>query len=395
MAKRKLGGDDIYVRKNLKVFAGGLPDRTPEHHIGTHFAKYGHVVECDVCEPKDGDSKKAPYAFVTFKYAADADCAVVDTQHYPGVQRSLQMGFATPKRKQQADDSDADGDEEAGKVFVGGIGDTDSEEELGDFFSQWGLVTLIYRDRGLWGFVHFATKEAATRLLEESSVIYHRRKLDVKRGTESKRGMSDDERYDLIKRAVARHFHKKQTGGPPPVPTGHYPPPAGYYAAPPPAYPPPGGYPPPAGYPPPSPGAGYPPPPGGGYPPPPSAGYPPPSYPSPPSGGYPPPSSGYPPPSGSYPPPGGYPPPSGAYPPPSGAPPPPSGYYSAPSQPPGPAHLALPAPAPSDPYASHYSRERDPYARQEERPRDPYQQPGAYATQASAPPGYDHRYQPY
>eukprot|EP00930_Biecheleria_cincta_P051641 TRINITY_DN36858_c0_g1_i1.p1 TRINITY_DN36858_c0_g1~~TRINITY_DN36858_c0_g1_i1.p1 ORF type:complete len:392 (-),score=51.49 TRINITY_DN36858_c0_g1_i1:71-1246(-) len=391
MARRRPGADDTYVRKNLKVFAGGLPDNTPEHHIGHHFSKYGHVVECDVCEPKDGDAKKAPYAFITFKFAADADCAVVDTQHYPGVQRPLQMGFATPKRKQQVDD-DRDGDEDGCKVFVGGIGDRDSEEEIGDFFSQWGLVTLIYRDRGQWGFVHFATKEAATRLLEESTIIYHRRKLDIKRATDSKRSMSEDERHDLTKRAIARHFHKKQTGGPPPA---YYPPPAGYYGAPPPAYPPPGAYPPPAGYPPPV--GGYPSPPGGGYPPPPSGGYPPPSYPSPPSGGYPPPSSGYPLPSGSYPPPGGsHPPPSGGYPPPSGGPPPPSGYYSPLSQPPGTGQMALPAPAPApaDPYAGQYSRERDPYARQEERPRDPYQQPGAYVSQASAP-AYDHRYQPY
>ena len=54
------------------------------------------------------------------------------------------------------------------EVFVGGISDRDGEEEVGDFFSQWGLVTLVYRDKASWGFVHFATKEGAMRVLEES-----------------------------------------------------------------------------------------------------------------------------------------------------------------------------------------------------------------------------------
>ena len=36
---------------------------------------------------------------MTFRFAADADCSVVDTQHFPGVQRQLAMGFATPRKK--------------------------------------------------------------------------------------------------------------------------------------------------------------------------------------------------------------------------------------------------------------------------------------------------------
>jgi len=369
--------DDINVKKNLKVFVGGLPDNAPEHQVGQHFARYGHVSTCDVCQPKDGDAKKQPYAFVTFKFAADADCAIVDVQHFPGVSRPLAMGFATPKKKEDKAVESLLCASDPCKVFVGGIGDRDSEEEVGDFFSQWGLVTLIYRDKAMWGFVHFATKEGAMRLLEESCVVYQRRKLDVKKATDSKRAMGEDEKEDLVKRAIQRHFHKKQTAqaAPPPggyPPPGYYPPPPGYYGAPPPGYPPPSGYPPPA------------------------AGYPPPSYPPP----------------SSYPPPGYYPPPpSGGYY--GGAPPGPS---SAP--PPREGHLALPAPAPSDrppsggdPYAA-YHRDRDPYAgyddrsrdRRPEEHRDPYAHlsgkgappPGAYGGYAPAPdPRHDQRYQPY
>eukprot|EP00419_Tripos_fusus_P050289 CAMPEP_0172813532 /NCGR_PEP_ID=MMETSP1075-20121228/10716_1 /TAXON_ID=2916 /ORGANISM="Ceratium fusus, Strain PA161109" /LENGTH=505 /DNA_ID=CAMNT_0013653245 /DNA_START=30 /DNA_END=1545 /DNA_ORIENTATION=+ len=365
--------DDQSVRKHLKVFAGGLPSNTTEHSVGAHFTRYGHVQSVSVVPPKENEAKKSQYAFVTFKFAADADCAVVDTQHFPGASRQLAMGFATPRRKDAEEAQNKAGllsETDPCKVFIGGIGERDNEDAIGDFFSQWGLVALVYRDKGAWGFVHYATREGALRLLGEGSVIFQRRRLEIK-ASDSKR-MDAAERNDLIRRAVARHFHKKSMGmGPPPQPSppmggcgppapGAYPPPAGYYAPPSPAgfY---GG--PQPGYP----QSGYPP--SGSYPPPgyPPAGYPPPGYPSsgaPPSGGYygggaPPGGSGYyggppvPGPSSGYPPGSSGGPPSG---PPEGQralPAPPSDYYhagggSGGSGPPAPAS----APAGVDPYAN-------------------------------------------
>lgn len=366
------------VRKHLKVFVGGLPSTASERQVGTHFARYGHVAAASVVPPKENEAKKSPYAFVTFKFAADADCAVVDTQQFPGATRPLAMGFATPRRKDAQEAQSKAGllsESDPCKVFVGGISERDSEDEVGDFFSQWGLVALVYRDRGAWGFIHFATKEGALRLLEESSIVFQRRRLDIK-ASDSKRVMDETERQDLIRRAIARHFHKKSlammapSGAPPGAPPGG---------------PPPAGGPPPMGAP------GYPPPPAGYYPggpphggaggyypsaPPPGGYY---SGPSGPPPGYPP--SGYPPP--AYPPPAGYPsgPPGGYY----GGPPPPGGYYGAPPHggppptaggPNGEAQRALPAPSDyyqqrpqgagagggSDPYAGGYYGRGDPYA---------------------------------
>lgn len=345
--------DDVSVRKNLKVFAGGLPTAAAEHQVGSHFARYGHVVSCTVCLPKDND-KKAPYAFVTYKFAADADCAVVDQQLFPGGSKPLAMGFATPRRKEKEEAiksllNEAD----PCKIFVGGIGEKDSEEEIGDFFSQWGLVSLVYRDKGGWGFVNFATREGALRLLEEGNVVFQRRKLDIK-ASDSKRVMDESERAELIKRAVARHFHKKSLNVSPAAPPGGYP---GYY--PPPYYGyPPAGYPPPPGYP-----AGYPPPP---------AGYPA-SYP-----GYPPPPAGY------YPPPGYY-----SSPPPAGADgregaPPPYDYY----RPPG-----------GDPYG-YYGGSPPPEGKSRDRdrdrdPRDPYRPPEGGDPYSRAPDPRESRHGPY
>lgn len=321
--------DELAVSKHLKVFVGSLPSDAREDELGRHFAKYGQVLHCSV---HNGDKKGGAYGFTTFKFAADADCAVVDPQHFPGCQRPLTMGFATPKKGDNGKKDDMLSSGDPCKVFVGGIGDHDSEEEVGDFFSQWGLVVLVYRDRS-WGFVTFATKEAALRLLEERTVVFHRKRLDIKTADSNKR-IDEGERQELIKRAIARHFHKKTSAQIP----AH---------APPPGYPPSGYYPPPGGY------AGGPPPPGyyGGAPPPAyygaPPGAPPPGYPS----SYPPPAHGAPP---------GYPPPAGGQ---YGAPPP-GGYYppAGPSSASGGEHPpALPAPG-GDPYAAHQAYSRDPYA---------------------------------
>jgi len=280
------------VRKHMKVFAGGLPGAARNEEMSQHFGRYGHVLHCSVLHPKESESKKSPYAFVTFRYAADADCAVVDTHHLPGAPRPLMMGFAAPRKKDKQDSHSQEGllsSNEPCKVFVGGINDRDNEEEIGDFFSQWGLVALVYRDTS-WGLVHFATREGAMRLLEETNVVFRHRKLDIK-ASDSKKTMGEEERNDLIRRAIAGHFHKKAQRGSPPDPSaapgafpGYYPPPAGYYAA--------AGYPPhqpgAAAYPPRHPGhPGYPGAPG--YPaaaPQAAAGYPPPQAPQAAAAGY-------------------------------------------------------------------------------------------------------------
>lgn len=268
-------GDDFTVQKHLKVFVGGLPPGALESHVGHHFARYGHILKVTMVPAKDGDAKRTTYAFVTYKFAADADCAVVDPQPFPGSSKALTMGFATPKRKDEAEEERRKSllsPSDPCKVFVGGISDRDNEEEIGDFFSQWGLVTLVYRDR-TWGLVHFATKEAALRLLEEEQIVFQTRSLVVKASDSSKKPMDDRDRSELARRAIARHFHKKQMlahgmpptayaphpgfpGGPPPSyygsPPAHGAAPAGYYGPPPagPGAPPPGYY----GAPPPGPG---------------------------------------------------------------------------------------------------------------------------------------------
>jgi len=258
--------DDEAVRNGLKVFVGGLPDQAQEQALGQHFAKYGHVESVVVCPPKEGaEVKKSPYAFVTFRFAADADCAVVDPQNFPGATKPLTMSFAARKGWDGARDN---GQGDPCKIFVGGISDRDSEEEIGDFFSQWGLVALVYRDKANWGFIHYATKEGASRVLEEDKVVFMRRPLEVKKATDSRRP-AEDEKSDLLSRAVARHFHKKniQMGAAPPpmgyYPPGYYPPPGAYPGYPPPGYPP--GY---SGYP-----MGYYPPASGYYPPPAGAAF--------------------------------------------------------------------------------------------------------------------------
>lgn len=306
--------DEQAVAKHLKVFVGNLPKDVVENQVGSHFSKYGAVVNVHIAKPKANPGKrppyggdKPPYGFVTFKFAADADCAAVDEQYFPNSGNKLRMGYATPQTKdgsKPAENSKLEGVLDPRKVFIKGIDQNDDEEEVGDFFSQWGLVILVHRDRsqkkGGWSFIHYATKEGSLRLLEEANITFRNKRLHVNLSGSAKAVPMPDEDYAaLVQRSVARHFHKKASAGVPPhmppFPSG---PPPGMHGHGSSSQSPPGGY---AGGPPPGYYGGGPPPGASGMPPPSYYGSgPPPSYPGPPSNYY----NGGPPPSYHGPPPG-------------------------------------------------------------------------------------------
>merc|ERR1719436_1507159 len=107
MAMRRVNDNDEAARKYLKVFVGGLPMGTNDRTVGGHFSRYGHVEHIQVLPPKE-EEKKSAYAFVTFKYAADADAAILDPQNFPGASRPLTMGFAQPRRREKDEQAKAE-----------------------------------------------------------------------------------------------------------------------------------------------------------------------------------------------------------------------------------------------------------------------------------------------
>merc|ERR1719506_2257993 len=125
-----------------------------------------------------------PQGFATFRNAADADCAVCDNhQGFPHGPADVKFARVQPpnpvpvhgdpmkdpwRRPEGADKL---------KVFVAGLGFGEAEEEIGDYFSQWGLVAMVKKvkdssgkDKG-FGFIHFTTEMGPLRLLLEPTKV--------------------------------------------------------------------------------------------------------------------------------------------------------------------------------------------------------------------------------
>lgn len=203
--------DEAASRRGLKVIATGLPTTATDQQVSEHFSRYGSVAAATVVPAPVDDPSKAAYAMVTFRLAADADVAVVDQQMFPGAQQTLAMQFASEQGEATEDRKDLLdklNERDPCKLFVGGIGKDDREEEVGDFFSQWGLISVVLRNES-WSFVRFATKEGALRLLSERGLMFHNRHLRVS-ASDSKHVDDEQEQGELLRRAIGRHFEKKR-----------------------------------------------------------------------------------------------------------------------------------------------------------------------------------------
>jgi len=107
-----------------KLFAGGLSGNTSEKDITDYFSKYGEVESVDL--KKDHVTQRSRgFGFVTFKTPAALDAAVAEKFHTINGKK-----FEPRKAKVQTS-----------KIFVGGLKDELSDEDIKTHFSQFGNIT--------------------------------------------------------------------------------------------------------------------------------------------------------------------------------------------------------------------------------------------------------------
>ncbi|KAI0211305.1 Heterogeneous nuclear ribonucleoprotein A3 [Lamellibrachia satsuma] len=134
-----------------KLFIGGLSYDTTEDSLKNHFEKYGEVV--DVVVMRDPNTKRSRgFGFVTFEKSSQLDAAQAARPHI------IDNREVEPKRAVPRDRGSAQGGGGGGgggsrnhvkKVFVGGIKENIDEEELRNYFQQYGSVETVdvIRDR--------------------------------------------------------------------------------------------------------------------------------------------------------------------------------------------------------------------------------------------------------
>ena len=77
------------------------------------------------------------------------------------------------------------GDYNPYKIFAAPIPDEiiTNNEAIGDFFSQWGLVAMVQKGAKGYCFILYVCNDGALRILNEPSVVFHGKQLDVKPAT--------------------------------------------------------------------------------------------------------------------------------------------------------------------------------------------------------------------
>ncbi|RCV40687.1 hypothetical protein SEVIR_9G073800v4 [Setaria viridis] len=164
-----------------KLFVGGLPrwGVTPER-MRSHFARYGHVVDALVMLCPDGMGRG--FGFVEFQDEVAALRALdvrERDKHDAFFGRRVDVKKAekkqgiryVPTQSTTYNHQNAD----SKKIFVGGLGDKITKDDLSSYFEKFGTITdavvfydkLTRKARG-FGFVTFDSQEAADKVLEKS-----------------------------------------------------------------------------------------------------------------------------------------------------------------------------------------------------------------------------------
>mmetsp|Transcript_68935 Transcript_68935/g.109389 ORF Transcript_68935/g.109389 Transcript_68935/m.109389 type:complete len:454 (-) Transcript_68935:120-1481(-) len=135
---------------SCKLFVGGVSAHTTTEALRLHFSKYGRIIDAVVMQ-KNG--RPRGFGFVTFDHPMSAECVLVEQQWLDG--RLVDVKRAVPGERAQ--------ERASNKIFVGGLAQDVSTEELRAYFSSYGTVAdavvmvdrRTHRSRG-FGFVRFS-----------------------------------------------------------------------------------------------------------------------------------------------------------------------------------------------------------------------------------------------
>nr|XP_032526040.1 RNA-binding protein Musashi homolog 1-like isoform X3 [Danaus plexippus plexippus] len=161
-----------------KLFVGGLSWQTSSEKLREYFAMFGAVT--DVLIMKDPVTQRSRgFGFITFQEAASVDKVLAVPVHTLDGKR-IDPKHATPKSAPKP--------AKTKKIFVGGVGQDTSADEVRAYFAQFGAVEdavmlmdqQTKRHRG-FGFVTFHSEEAVERVCDIHFHTIKNKKVECKR----------------------------------------------------------------------------------------------------------------------------------------------------------------------------------------------------------------------
>lgn len=174
-----------------KLFIGGLDYSTTDDGLKEYFSKFGDITDCIVMKFRDTKRSRG-FGFVTYSSVEMVD-AVQNARPHTVDGQKVETKRATPK-----DDSGKEGSG-CKKVFIGGLKDNISDDDLRDYFAEFGNVVNVEqmtdkatgKKRG-FGFAEFDDYDAVDKLILKGNHNVNNWRIDVKRAiSKSEMNMRD------------------------------------------------------------------------------------------------------------------------------------------------------------------------------------------------------------
>nr|CBZ41969.1 deleted in azoospermia (Daz)-associated protein 1 [Botryllus schlosseri] len=171
-----------------KIFVGGLTRETTDDMLRQHFSNYGEIVECIVMRDKLTQMSRG-FGFV--KYAdAGAVAEVLKNRPHTLDNKKIDPKPCTPKTIQQQKKNAQIEHTQTHKIFIGGLAQNATEEEVKAYFSQYGSVTEVVfvinkeenRHKG-FGFVTFESESAVDQAVGKHFHEICGKRVEAKRAT--------------------------------------------------------------------------------------------------------------------------------------------------------------------------------------------------------------------
>ncbi|XP_054263638.1 RNA-binding protein squid isoform X2 [Macrosteles quadrilineatus] len=162
-----------------KLFVGGLSWETSDKELRDHFGNFGEIESINVkTDPNTGRSRG--FAFIVFKSAEAIEKVLANTEHV------INNKKIDPKKAKARH----------GKIFVGGLSTELSDDDIKNYFSQYGNIVEVEmpydktkNQRKGFCFITFDSEQVVSELLKTPKQSINGKEVDVKRATPKADGM--------------------------------------------------------------------------------------------------------------------------------------------------------------------------------------------------------------
>ncbi|XP_011882104.1 PREDICTED: RNA-binding protein squid isoform X10 [Vollenhovia emeryi] len=166
-------------QEDRKLFVGGLSWETTDKELREHFSAYGDIESINVkTDPNTGRSRG--FAFIVFAKAESLDKIMAAGDHV------INNKKVDPKKAKARH----------GKIFVGGLSTELSDDDIKNFFSQFGTIVEVEmpfdktkNQRKGFCFITFESEQVVNELLKTSKQTINGKEVDVKKATPKPDGM--------------------------------------------------------------------------------------------------------------------------------------------------------------------------------------------------------------